>query len=189
MLFKDNLYDIINVLENGGVILYPTDTIWGIGCDATNEEAIKKINQIKERDTSKPMSILVDGIDLLHNYIEQIHPRIETLLTHHRRALTIVYNNGRNLPYLLLGQNNSIGIRIVKDDFCRDLISLFGKPIVSTSANKSGAAFPSNFGEISTSIIEKVDYVVKHRQEEKDLFKPSVVAAYDQKGELYFLRK
>lgn len=188
MYFKDKIEDIITILKNGGSILYPTDTIWGIGCDALSEEAIKKVYQLKERPEDKPLTVLVDSIEMLKKYIPDIHPRVETLHTYHKLPLTLIYENALEFPDLLLGNNRSAGIRIVKDEFCCALIQAFGRPIVSTSANISNEPFPNNFGEISSPILQGVDYVVRHRQEEKNNPQPSVVARYDQNGELIFLR-
>ena len=188
MYFKDKIEDIITILENGGIILYPTDTIWGIGCDALNEEAVQKIYTLKSRPQDKPLTVLVHSIEMLKKYVPEIHPRIETLHTYHTQPLTVVYENAIEFPDLLLGENNSAGIRIVKDEFCHALIRSFGRPIVSTSANISNEAFPNNFGEISSPILEGVDYVARHRQEEKDNPAPSVVARYDKNGELIILR-
>ena len=188
ILVKDSISEICKLLDKGKVILYPTDTIWGIGCDATNESAIKRLYQIKNRDYSKPLIILVDSIHMLKEYVVDMHPRIETLLTLHHRPLTIVHPKSKNLPTVLSGGSPSIGIRIAQDLFCRELISAFGKPIVSSSGNVSNQPFPRNFGEISSEIIKQVDYVVKFRQEEKKIAEPSVVATYDSSGELIFLR-
>ncbi|MEL6986945.1 MAG: L-threonylcarbamoyladenylate synthase [Bacteroidota bacterium] len=188
MYFKDKIDDIIAVLENGGLLLYPTDTIWGLGCDAQNVEAIEKIYALKNRPKDKPLTILVDSVEMLKKYIPKIHPRIETLHVYHVKPLTLIYENSNDLPEILLGKNRSAGIRIVKDEFCHILIREFGRPIVSTSANLSGEPFPESFGEISSVILSGVDYVAKHRQEEKQKQQPSVVARFDEKGELTFLR-
>jgi L-threonylcarbamoyladenylate synthase len=188
MYFKDKIEDIITILENGGTILYPTDTIWGLGCDAMNEKAIEKIYSLKNRPKDKPFTILVNSIEMLKTYAPDIHPRIETLHTYHVLPLTLIYEESIELPDILLGKNKSAAIRIVKDEFCHQLIRSFGRPIVSTSANISNEPFPTNFGEISSPILKGVDYVVRHRQEEKQAQKPSILARYDENGELIFLR-
>lgn len=175
-------------LENGGIILYPTDTIWGIGCDATNAEAVEKVYALKQRDRSKPFILLVSSIDMLRKYVERVHPRVETLLVYHERPLTIIYDQPVNLPRNVLAPDGSIGIRIVKDEYCRQLIERFGRPIVSTSANISDEPFPSHFGEISSAVIIGVDHVVKHRQMDKEMGEPSVVARISDGAELEFLR-
>ena len=185
---QDNIKEISGILQKGGVILYPTDTIWGLGCDATNEKAVKKIYQIKKRELDKPLIVLVDGVEMLKTYVDEIHPRVETLLVLHRRPLTLIHPAYHSLPNIVSGGQPSIGIRVVQDDFCRELISEFGKPIISTSANISSRPFPRHFGEITSDIFRQVDYIVRHRQDDKQPAEPSVVASYDRNGELNFLR-
>jgi L-threonylcarbamoyladenylate synthase len=180
---------ICALMEKGGTILYPTDTIWGIGCDATNAMAIEKIYQIKRRDTNKPFSLLASSIEMVKEYVEHLHPRIETLLLHHVRPLTVVYDKAKNLPVNLLPADGSIAIRIAQDDFCKNLINQFGKPIVATSANVNGEPFPPHFGAISSAIISGVDYVVKQGRKKSDPGEPSVVIRVDEEGEIVFLRE
>jgi L-threonylcarbamoyladenylate synthase len=184
-----NLEPIISTLEKGGIILYPTDTIWGIGCDATNAEAVEAVFALKERDRSKPFVLLVSSIDMLKQYVRYVHPRVETLLAHHTRPLTIIYDKAMNLPPNAAGPDGSVAIRISQDDFCQNLIRAFGKPLVATSANISDEPFPKHFGEISSTVIERVDYVVKYRQMEKDLGQPSVIAKLSEDEELVFFRE
>jgi L-threonylcarbamoyladenylate synthase len=188
MFGKDNLDEIIDILDEGGIILYPTDTIWGIGCDSFNKNAIEKVYKIKNRPAHKPLSILVDSIDMLKNYVPEIHPKVETLIAYHERPLTIIYENAKKLPENLVSVDGSIAIRIVKDPFCIALIRRFGRPIVSTSANVSGEPFPINFGQISSEIISQSDYVVKHRQDDKSEGEPSVMIRLSPKAELIFVR-
>jgi len=188
MFGKDKLERINTVLEDGGLILYPTDTIWGIGCDATNPVAVQRIFNLKQRPTSKPFVLLVDSIEMLKNYVEQIHPRIETLLLHHVQPLTVVYNRGKNLPDISMATNRSVAIRVVMDSFCKELIGQFGKPLIASSANMSDRPFPANFGGISSDVITGVDYVVKWKQGEKKLNQPSVIAKLSDKGEMEFIR-
>lgn len=189
MLEKDNLENIKAVLENEGLILYPTDTIWGIGCDATNSKAVEKVYDLKQRDRNKPLIILVDSSDMIQDYVEHVHPRIDTLLMHHIRPLTIIFNKAKNLPENLVAQDGSIAIRVVQDKFCRELISYYGKPLVATSANISDEPFPGNFGEISSAVIKQVDYVFKQRRYEKSLRQPSVIVKAQDDGELIFIRE
>jgi L-threonylcarbamoyladenylate synthase len=188
ILVQDSIKEISDLLHKGKIILYPTDTIWGIGCDATNEGAIQRIFDIKNREASKPLIILANSIEMIKEYVCDLHPRVETLLTLHNRPLTIVHPASKNLPSNLTGGSPSIGIRLVQDAFCQELISTFGKPIVSTSANVSDEPFPRHFGEISSYVLKQIDYVVKYRQEEKTCAEPSVVATYDSVGDLIFLR-
>jgi len=184
-----DLDPILDCLSNGGTILYPTDTIWGIGCDATNETAIDRVYEIKKRDRSKPFVILVSSIQMLKKYVEYVHPRLETLLLFHQRPLTIIYDKAVNLPKNAASNNGSVAIRVTNDPFCKELIECFGKPIISTSANVSDSPFPSHFGEVSSSVIIGIDYVVKHRQLDKNMGEPSVIAKLGADGELEFLRE
>ena len=135
MFGKDNLETITATLEDGGLILYPTDTIWGIGCDATNPEAVQKIFDLKNRSHDNPFVILVNSIAMLKEYVEHVHPRIETLLIHHVQPLTMIYDQAKNLPSIACSKEGSVAIRVVQDSFCRELISQFGKPLIASSAN------------------------------------------------------
>ena len=184
---EDNFDKIIELLSTGKIILYPTDTIWGLGCDASNIDAINRIYEIKQREKDKPLIIIVSDIDMLKKYIQDIHPRIETLLVHHNRPLTIIYPKGKNLPDILL-KKEKIAIRIIKDPVIALFIRKFGKPIVSTSANLSGTEFPKTFKDIDKKIIKSVDYVFKYKQNDNSPGEPSVIATYNKKGKLKFLR-
>lgn len=190
MTHNYDLNPILETLENGGSILYPTDTLWGLGCDATNAEAVDRIFHLKQRDRSKPFILLVSSVGMLKNYIEHLHPRIETLLLYHTRPLTIIYDKAKNLPPISTSNNGSVGIRIPNEEFCRKLIEAYGKPLIATPANISNQATPSHFGEISSEVLMQVDYVVKHRQRERDMNVPSVIAKLSDpiRAELEFLR-
>ncbi len=185
---NDQLRKIATDLEAGDLILYPTDTIWGIGCDATNPTAVEKVFELKRRDRSKPFVILVSSIKMLKAYVREVHPRMDTLLSHHTRPLTVIYDQGLGLAPNAIGQDGSVAIRVVQDDFCRNLIDSFGKPMVATSANISNEPFPGNFGEISSAVISQVDHVVRFRQEEKSLGEPSVLVKVEKNGDFNFLR-
>ena len=187
-----NLYElepILTCLDNGGTILYPTDTIWGLGCDATNPEAVGKIYELKHRQLDKPFVLLVSSLEMLKDYVEHVHPRVETLLLFHQRPLTIIYEKAKNLPSISHGSNGSVAIRVTLDPFCKELIEAFGKPLVSTSANISNEPFPNHFGEISSAVIVGVDHVVKYRTMDKNMNQPSVIAKLGGNGELEFLRE
>ena len=188
MLGNETIADITSLLEQGKTILYPTDTIWGIGCDATNPKAIKKIYDIKKRDPKKPLSILVSSIDMLKEYVDDLPPKIETLLSHHIRPLTVIYKKTKNLPDELLPADKSIAIRIAQDAFCQHLIAQFGKPIVSTSANISGEPYPAHFGNISSAVIQAVDYVVRYGRDKMEPAQPSVIITMGENGDIVFLR-
>ena len=188
-LLRDDISEIVRLLETGAVICYPTDTIWGIGCDATNEAAIARVSALKGRAPDKGYVLLVSGIDMLKRYVTKVHPRLETLLAFHTRPLTIVYERGVvGLPASAKAPDGSVAIRVAQDEFCRELIEAFGKPLISTSANKSGEPFPPTFGAISSEILGAVDYVVKHRQDDKEPGEPSSIARLDRHQELEFLR-
>jgi len=188
MLFKDKLSDIIKTLENDGVLLHPTDTVWGLACSSLSETAIDKIYDIKKRERNKPLLMLVDSLSMLKKYVPHIHPRIETLLTFHNKPLTVVYPDVKNLPSFSLADNGSAAIRIVKDDYCNNIVSLLGAPLMSTSANISNDPFPRSYDSITGSIIEDSDFVAEHRRHETLQGKPSVMIAYNKEGELKFLR-
>lgn len=156
---------IINILKEGKTILYPTDTVWGIGCDATNEVAVKKIYQLKNREESKSLIILVDSIKMLREYLDEIPEKAIEILNSSEKPTTIIYKNPKNLAKNTIASDNTIAIRIPQDNFCLQLIKEFGKPIVSTSANVSGEPTPKSFSEISKAILESVDYVVALHQD------------------------
>lgn len=176
-------------LTKGGLILYPTDTIWSIGCDATNPGTIQKLFRLKQNPSYQNVEILVDSIKMLRNYVQHLHPRIETLLIYHLRPLTVLFERAINLPKSLMGPGRTIAIRLVQDQYCRSLIEAFGKPIVATSANVHKEPLPAYFGSVSSTIIQGVDYVVKHRQQEKSHGYPSVMVKLSDKDELIFLRE
>ena len=178
----------IDALENGGVILYPADTIWGIGCDPLNQEAIRKIYDIKGRDERKPLILLVPDIPALYQVVSTVHPRIETLLSLHQRPLTVVYPKTK-LPYKhLAAADGSIGVRVVNNGICHEFLLAYGKPLISTSANISGTPSPVKFGAISSEILRQMDYVFPAPLEKDCTGTPSVIARYDANGELDFIR-
>lgn len=161
-----NYSKIIDVLKKGKTILYPTDTVWGLGCDATNEVAIKKVYRIKNREESKSLIILVSSIEMLEEYLKEIPQVALDILRKAVKPTTVIYNEPKNLASNTIASDNTIAIRIPEDEFCKKLITEFGKPIVSTSANLSDEPTPKSFSEISKAIIQSVDYIVNLRQEE-----------------------
>ena len=156
----------IEVLRNGGVILYPTDTIWGLGCDATNPEAVQRIFEIKKRAETKSMLVLVDSPAKIQAYVNEIPDMAWDLIELTTKPLTIIYSDAKNLAPNLIGQDKSIGIRVTQEAFSKKLCEMFRKPIVSTSANISGEKSPATFLEISEVIKSAVDFVVNFRQDE-----------------------
>ena len=155
----------VNKLINSEILLYPTDTVWGIGCDATNKIAVDKIYKLKKREESKSLIILVDSFEMLLNYVDEVPNEINKFLKNTTKPTTVIYNNPKNLPNSLIAKDNTIAIRIVNKGFAHKLIKQFGKPIVSTSANISGKKTPLNFEDISNEIKNKVDFVVKVKEE------------------------
>lgn len=185
----NDLTHAIETLRTGGLILYPTDTIWGIGCDATNPEAVAKIYALKQRADSKSMLVLLDNQNRLTQYIDEVPEVAWELIEVADKSMTIIYPGARNLAKNLIADDGSIGIRIVKDDFCEKLIERFKKPIVSTSANISGENSPANFDEISEKIKQGVDYVVNWRQDDLNPGIPSSIIKLDAAGRISIIRK
>lgn len=186
---NDDLEHVAQILQQDGVILYPTDTIWGLGCNAQSDRAINKLISIKGRATEKGFVVLVDSLEMLKCYVQEVSPKIETLLSHHTRPLTVIYPNPINLSPLVCALDGSVAIRVVKDEFCQELIWASGVPLISTSANISGKPFPANFGEISSEILRAADYVVKYRQNDRTKAEPSIIVKVTEKKELEFIRK
>jgi L-threonylcarbamoyladenylate synthase len=156
----EEIDNAVRVLEIGGIIVYPTDTVWGIGCDASNVSAIQRIYKLKKRNETKSMIILVNDIEMVKEYVKEVPAIAKDLINCFDHPTTIIYPGARNIAKNLIGPDGSIAIRIVKDDFCKQLVTLFGKAIVSTSANISGAETPLLFSKISKDILSSVDYVV-----------------------------
>jgi L-threonylcarbamoyladenylate synthase len=188
MSYKDNLNDITNYLSDGKIILTPTDTIWGLSCDAHNEQAIDQIYQIKGRSFDKPLITLVSDIQMLKQYVPDIHPRIETLHHYHKRPLTIIYKDVVGLPAVLGSDFGTFAIRIVQEGICHDIIRQFGHAMTSTSANLSGMEYPKSFEDIHPMILDKADYIVFEGRKLQHLNEPSVVAIVNPEGELDILR-
>lgn len=177
----------LTVLERGGLLLYPTDTVWGIGCDATNTSAVEKIFQLKKRPDTKAMIILVADEKTIANYAEAGDEKLFEYLRQAARPTTVIYEKAKNLAGNLVAQDGTIAIRICRDPFCRQLIKKFGKPIVSTSANLSGTTAPTDFSAISDEIKNGVDYIVHYRQDDTRPAQPSSVIRW-QNGQIEVLR-
>ena len=158
----------IETLKNGGVILYPTDTIWGIGCDATNEAACQKISQIKNRPENKSFIILVDSVQMIEKYIPEFPDVCYDLVDLADKPLTIIYPNAKGLAPSILADDGSVGIRVTKDPICLKLIRSMRKPLVSTSANLSGEANPSCFADVNQQIKDQVDAIVMEKLDVKN---------------------
>ena len=179
----------LEILNNGGTILYHTDTIWGIGCDATNADAIEKVYKIKKREQSKSMIILLDNEIKISRYVNEVPDIAYDLIELSEKPLTIIFSKAKNLPVNLVNKDGSIAIRIVKDKFCQKLISQFKKPLVSTSANVSNKKAPSIYNEIDPEIINSVDYVVKWRQIEITKVLASGIIKLESDGQVKVIRK
>ncbi|BBE18811.1 TsaC protein [Aquipluma nitroreducens] len=179
----------LDVLQKGGVILYPTDTIWGIGCDACNEEAVKKVYAIKNRIDSKSMLVLMENAALIERYVTEIPDVAYDLIELTDKPLTIIFDGARSLAKNLIAEDGSIGIRITTEKFSSELIRRFKRPIVSTSANISGKPSPSCFDEIESEIIDAVDYVVKYRQDDLQKSVPSGIIKLGRSGEIKIIRE
>ena len=173
----------------GNVILYPTDTVWGIGCDAENAEAVKKIFKIKEREESKSMIVLMSDVEMLRRYVRDVPENFEKLVDSQERPTTFVLSGAQNLPKELIAEDGSIGMRIAKDEFCHRLMQQIGRPLVSTSANVSGEPAPKSFQEVSDTIKERVDFVVQWRQEEEVETRPSRIIKIDESGRQSVIRE
>lgn len=175
-------------LQQGHTILYPTDTIWGIGCDAENAEAVRKVYDIKKRPTDQSFIILVSDANMLKHYVKAIPEGFFNFMGGQDRPTTYVFKEARNLPEELVRSDGSVGIRVVQDEFCQELIQKFGRAIVSTSANISGGETTASFSDIPPAIIEKVDYVVQWRQEDKIDAKPSRIVQWQPNGNVKVIR-
>jgi len=194
MIAKDMVFDAedmreaVNVLKKGGVILYPTDTVWGIGCDATNEQAVKRIFEIKQRDDSKAMLLLLDSQGRLRQYVKQVPDMAYDLIELATRPLTIIYPGAYAVAPQLVAEDGSIGIRITEELFSKTLCMCLGRPLVSTSANISGEKTPQNYSEITKQIRDNVDYVVRYRRGDRQKAEPSQIIKLDEKNHFVIIR-
>jgi L-threonylcarbamoyladenylate synthase len=186
--FETEIEDALSALQKGKVILYPTDTIWGLGCDATNENAVEKIYSIKKRPESKSMIVLVATERDILKYVAAPDLAVFDFIAAQSRPTTIIFDHAIGLADNLIAQDGSVAIRIVQDEFCRHLIKRLQKPIVSTSANISGDPSPKIFRDISAEIINSVDHVVKWRQDDETSSKPSQIIRWKGEGKYEVIR-
>jgi len=186
---KQELDKAVEVLKSGGIILYPTDTIWGIGCDASNEEAVKRIYEIKKRSDQKSLITLVDSEIRLERTVEEVPVMAWDLIDFTERPLTIIYDAPKGIAPSAVNSDNSLGIRLVKDPFCKKLIQRLNQPIISTSANISGEKQADCFAEISEEIKNSVDHIVNLRQDEKKKVQSSMIIKLDASGLIQVIRK
>ena len=183
-----DIVQCLKVLSNGGLILYPTDTVWGIGCDATNAEAVKRVFELKQRDDSKALIVLLDSADHLDHYVVDVPAIARELVDVAVKPLTIIYEGAYNVAPNVLGPEDSVGIRIPNDEFCHRLCERFGKPIVSTSANVSGAPTAKTFADIQPAIVEGVDYAVTWRRDDTSAREPSNIILLSRDGTFRIIR-
>lgn len=189
LMLQDEVKKAIEVMKQGGVILYPTDTIWGIGCDATNPEAVKKVYEIKRRPDSKALICLVDSDARLSRYVRNVADVTWDLIELSTKPLTIIFNQVGGLAPNLLAEDGSVGIRVTREEFSKELCYRFQKPIVSTSANISGEPTARTFDEISDEIKNSVDYVVRYNQRCKEKHQPSSIIKIDANGQFVVIRE
>ncbi|WP_455673305.1 L-threonylcarbamoyladenylate synthase [Phocaeicola sp.] len=186
---KEEVKKACEVMRKGGVILYPTDTVWGIGCDATNPDAVKRVYEIKKRADSKAMLVLVDSSVKVDFYVSDVPQVAWDLIDYATKPLTVIYDGARNLADNLLAEDGSVGIRVTGEEFSKELCFRFRKAIVSTSANISGQPSPANFSEISEEVKQAVDYIVGYRQDETGRPKPSSIIKLGKGGEVKIIRE
>ena len=185
---EEDIKNCIEIMKKGGIILYPTDTIWGIGCDATNEAAVQRVYELKRRADNKAMIVLVDSADRLDHYVVDVPDMAYELIDVAVKPLTLIYDGAYNLAKNLLGENDSIGIRVSQERFSQELCAKFRKPIVSTSANISGAAAAATFAQISEEIKQGVDDIVKYRQNDKEPHSASNIIKLSSDGTFKIIR-
>jgi L-threonylcarbamoyladenylate synthase len=187
--FEYEVAAALNCLRMGGVLLYPTDTVWGLGCNATNKEAIDRIYTIKKRSDEKSLIMLVAEERDIFNYVAAVDLELFDFLSAQEKPTTTIFDGALNLPQNLIKEDGTIAIRIVKDEFCRHLIKRLQQPLISTSANISGAPSPSDFSSIEQSIKESVDYIVQYRQNERINATPSQIIRWKKDGTVEYIRK
>lgn len=187
---KNDLQQALKVLREGGVIIYPTDTVWGIGCDATNASAVSRVYEIKRRVDSKAMLVLLDGAGKLQGYMEKVPATAWMLLeaSDGQRPMTIIYPRAKNLAANLLAEDGSVGIRITEELFSKALCEQLRRPIVSTSVNISGEPAAKTFQQISPELLEAVDYVCEYRRNDNTIHKPSSIIKIDEKERITIIR-
>ena len=182
------VHNAYEVIKNGGIILYPTDTVWGIGCDATNPEAIKKIYALKQREESKSMIVLMNSDRMMYTVFKDIPEVAWQILDLSEKPTTLILDNPRNVAENVIAEDKTLGVRLVNEPFCFKLMERMKKPLVSTSANISGQPTPKSFKEISPEILKGVDYVV-NLQHDKICDKPSTIIKLTSDSQVKIIRK
>lgn len=185
---RTEIENAITTLKRGGLILYPTDTVWGIGCDATNPEAVEKVFKLKNRNDKKSLICLVSDFKMLNEYVEDVPEVAYDILKYAEKPTTIIYDDPIRIAENLIAEDNSLAIRVTKDVFCKKLIQKLRKPLVSTSANISGSKTPQSYAEIDPLILNGVDYIV-NLQRSKKSGKPSAIIKLKNDGSVTVIRK
>jgi L-threonylcarbamoyladenylate synthase len=185
---KEEIENALLILKKGGLILYPTDTVWGIGCDATNPDAVDKVFKLKQRSDEKSLICLVHDFKMLNEYVENVPEVAYDILKYAKKPTTIIYDDPIRVAENIIAEDNSLAIRVTKDEFCKKLIQRFRRPLVSTSANISGKKTPQSYAEIDPLILEGVDYVVNLHHEKKS-GKPSAIIKLKNDGSVKVIRK
>jgi L-threonylcarbamoyladenylate synthase len=188
-MLRDEVAKAFKIVQEGGIILYPTDTIWGIGCDAANTEAVKKIYRLKQRDEAKSMIILLDTDNKLQSYISDVPDIAYDLIEFAENPLTLVMPGAKNISPALINVDGSIGIRVTTNTFCQQLIQRLRRPLVSTSANISGKPSPQYFSQIDQEVIDGVDHVVDIDQHSMEIKTPSTIMKLAPNGGFEFIRR
>jgi L-threonylcarbamoyladenylate synthase len=186
--FKDDIAKALEVLRKGGVILYPTDTVWGLGCDATNFDAVQRVIEIKKRAKKQAMLVLLENINNVASYVDDVPDVAYDIIELAVNPTTIVFDKGKNLAHNLLGADGSIGIRVTNEPFTQQLIHRFRKPVVLSSANISGKPSPKCFGDIPEELRSQADYMVNYRQGEKRKPAPSSIIKLGSTGLVHVVR-
>jgi len=188
-MLRDEVAKAFKIVQEGGIILYPTDTIWGIGCDAANTEAVQRIYRLKQRDEAKSMIILLDNDNKLQSYISEVPDIAYDLIEFAENPLTLVMPGAKNLSPAIINADGTVGIRVTSHPFCQQLIQRLRRPLVSTSANISGKPSPQYFSQIEQEIIDGVDYVVDIDQHSMEIKNPSTIMKLSPNGAFEFIRR
>lgn len=186
---NDEVNKALEVIEAGGVILYPTDTVWGLGCDATNEAAVKRVFEIKERAESKSLVMLLPDVKSVFNFVADPYPDLMGLLQSFDRPTTVIYPQAIGIASNALPADGSVAIRVTSEPFCKTLLKRMKKPLVSTSANISGETTAATFKEIAAAIKQRVDYIVDYRRDDDTQVKPSTIIKIDEDGQVSVIRE
>jgi L-threonylcarbamoyladenylate synthase len=188
MNFDTDIEEALKALRSGGLILYPTDTVWGIGCDATNAEAVSEIYKLKKREDGKSMIVLLANENEIPKYVSDPYPKIFDYIKGIHKPTSFIYEGGINLAKNMIQEDGTVAIRVTSDQFCKQLIKRFGKPVVSTSANISGYPAPAIFEDVDIEIKNGVDYIVQHRQDDVTAAIPSAIVKLNADGSLTIIR-